>query len=771
MAMPLRRQAESLRSDRADPAQRADTTAQSDFEFDQTPRERTRSGRPQRELPQLYYLTHFREMLAFVREKYAHVLDETHRNFLAVFDALSLDAQCLFVRLVNRKGLVFETAKLRYEEITDLAGTLDALHTAGFAERVDREHYTDLLNSISKDALIDLMAPHLETAGVKRSWSKAAVIAHARTTLSFESFSNSEAAGSFVVQGQRAELGFLLYLYFGRIEQGVTRFALRDLGLVRTHHFKADYEARFETHEEASACYFYARHLEDLKTTEEDVYLPWAEDVPAWPKADSDTAEELRDRLLYALGSRLEKAGEIELALAVYTLGGSALCNERLVRLRYARGEKDVARAKLEAIMAQPASDLEAHFAQDFYLRKFKGKRTSALTDRLRAGAVVGVDESFRNAPERGAAEVFRRQGYEVFYSENAIWRALFGMLFWEEIYCEEAAAIHNAFERLPQSLKSGGFYEAFRDRIERKLALLTDPATALQTLLGSLTTHYGTPNGIFRWRPGITDWLGPFLQKAPADALATVLREMCRDYMGRKDGFPDLMLWKDDDLRFVEIKTAGDQIRRNQLLQLDLLGRAGFSVEVNRVEWIIDPEQIYVVVDVETTGGRTARNRVTEIGAVKVQNGEVIGKWQSLINPQQAIPANITRLTGITNAMVAGAPVFAEIADDFQNFMGEAIFVAHNVRFDYGFISEEFRRLDRRFRHPQLCTVASMRALYKGHKSYSLGNLCEAFGIDLTSHHRALCDAEAAAELLFLVNARRLEAAQKTKQKASTDK
>lgn len=763
MAMTLRRQTESLRSGRAGNDQRPDNAAQSDFDFDQTPRERTRSGRPQRELPQLYYLTHFQEMLAFVREKYAHVLDEPHRNFLTDFDALSLDAQCLFVRLVNRKGLVFETAKLRYEEITDLPGTLGALRSAGFAAAVNHESFAELLNSVSKDVLIDLMAPHLETAGVKRSWSKAAVIAHARTTLSFGTFNSSEAAKSFVVQGRRAELGFLLYLYFGRIEQGVTRFALRDLGLVRTHHFKSDYEARFETREEAETCYFYAHRMEDLKTTEDNACLLWLDDVPAWPEAGGDKAEDLRDRLLYALGSRLEKAGEIEPALTVYTLGGSALCNERLVRLRYSRGERDLVRVKLEAMMAHPASDLEAHFAQDFYLRKFKGKRTSALTDRLRAGAAIGVDESFRNAPERGAAEVFRRQGYEVFYSENAIWRTLFGMLFWEEIYCEQAAAIHNAFEPLPQSLKSGGFYEAFQDRIEGKLGLLKDPAVALQVLLASLTANYGTPNGIFRWRPNITDWLGPFLQKAPSDALATVLREMCRDYMGRKDGFPDLMLWNEDGLRFVEIKTAGDQIRRNQLTQLDLLGRAGFRVEVNRVEWIIDPEQIYVVVDVETTGGRAARNRVTEIGAVKVQNGRILDRWQSLINPQQAIPASITRLTGITNAMVAGAPVFAEIADDFQSFMGETIFVAHNVRFDYGFISEEFRRLDRRFRHPQLCTCASMRSLYKGHKSYSLGNLCSTFEIELTSHHRALCDAEAAAQLLFLVNARRLEAVQKT--------
>ncbi|WP_282607187.1 exonuclease domain-containing protein [Pelagibius sp. Alg239-R121] len=759
MAMPLRRRADKKQSSHTSNLSRSSSAAQPDFAFDQEIPERPPNRRPQRELPQRYYLTHFREMLDFVREKYVHVFSDEHLRFLKDFDDLDLDAQCLFVRLVNRKGHVFEAEKLRYAEIVDLPGALERLRNVGLADNVTQDDFTALLESLSKDMLIKLLAPHLETVGVKRSWPKAKVLAHARATLPFASYATSGAASSFIVQGRRSELGFLLYLYFGRIEQGVTRFALRDLGLVRTHHFKIDYEARFETREEAQACFFYAQQREKLRTVEDATCRYWAVVAPQWPAVLSDKAEDLRDKLLYELGSRLEKTEDVESALSVYALGNSALCNERLIRLHYARGERDIVRDKLEAMMATPASDLEALFAQDFYLRKFKGKRTSALTDRLRAASVIGVDESYRNAPERGAAEYFRRQGYEAFQSENALWRALFGMLFWEEIYCEKAASIHNAFEHLPETLKSGRFYSAFQERIEDKLALLKDPAKSLPFLLGQLSKHYGTPNGIFRWRPTITDWLSPFLQKAPPEAAISVLREMCKDYVSRKDGFPDLMLWKEDDLRFIEIKTAGDQIRRNQLMQLELLGRAGFKVEVNRIEWIVDPNQIYVVVDVETTGGRATRNRITEIGAVKLQNGQIFDKWQSLINPQQAVPANITRLTGITNAMVAGAPTFAEIADEFEEFMGDAIFVAHNVRFDYSFISEEFRRLDRRFRHPQLCTCASMRKLYQGYKSYSLGNLCRAFNIALDSHHRALCDAEAAAELLLLVNARRLEA------------
>src|SRR6202044_2524034 len=158
----------------------------------------------------------------------------------------------------------------------------------------------------------------------------------------------------------------------------------------------------------------------------------------------------------------------------------------------------------------------------------------------------------------------------------------------------------------------------------------------------------------------------------------------------------------------------------------------------------------------IETTGSWSNGDRITEIGAVKIRNHEVVAEWHSLINPQRSIPANITRLTGISSDMVQGAPVFAEVADSFMQFMAGGIFVAHSVNFDYGFISYEYERLERRFRFPKLCTCAGMRRRYPGHQSYSLGNLCETYNIDLKDHHRALCDAKAAAQLLNLINQHR---------------
>jgi len=106
-----------------------------------------------------------------------------------------------------------------------------------------------------------------------------------------------------------------------------------------------------------------------------------------------------------------------------------------------------------------------------------------------------------------------------------------------------------------------------------------------------------------------------------------------------------------------MEVKANGDVIRRNQLARIKQLRKAGFHTDIARIEWIIDPEQIYVVVDVETTGGKPGLHRITEIGAIKIQNGRIIDEYQTLLNPHRSIPPFIANLTGITNEMVSTAP------------------------------------------------------------------------------------------------------------------
>jgi len=160
----------------------------------------------------------------------------------------------------------------------------------------------------------------------------------------------------------------------------------------------------------------------------------------------------------------------------------------------------------------------------------------------------------------------------------------------------------------------------------------------------------------------------------------------------------------------------------------------------------------MYAIIDVETTGTGASYGKITEI-AIVIHNGQTVTEtYNTLINPECNIPWNITRLTGITNDMVASAPKFYEVAKKIVELTAGKIFVAHNAQFDYSFIKEEFKRLGYDFKRKTICTVKLGRKLLPGHRSYSLGNICADLGIQITDRHRAIGDALATAKLFDIL-------------------
>ena len=146
--------------------------------------------------------------------------------------------------------------------------------------------------------------------------------------------------------------------------------------------------------------------------------------------------------------------------------------------------------------------------------------------------------------------------------------------------------------------------------------------------------------------------------------------------------------------------------------------------------------------VDLETTGMAAGADRVTEVGIVRIDEGAQVSEWSSLVNPECSIPAAIQALTGISNAMVAAAPTFRQIADDVAAQVQGAVFVAHNARFDYGFLKHEFARLGRSFTAKVLCTVKLSRRLYPETGPHNLDALIARHSLAAADRHRALGDA-----------------------------
>jgi DNA polymerase-3 subunit alpha (Gram-positive type) len=167
-----------------------------------------------------------------------------------------------------------------------------------------------------------------------------------------------------------------------------------------------------------------------------------------------------------------------------------------------------------------------------------------------------------------------------------------------------------------------------------------------------------------------------------------------------------------------------------------------------------------FVVFDLETTGPKFPPCRIVEIGACRVSGGRVVEEFQTLLNPRAPIPPFISRLTGISDAMVRDAPDFEDVAGQWLDFTGDAVLVAHDAPFDVRSVNHELSLVypGRRMANAHLCTVSLARRLYPELGFYRLHALAEYFDVPLSEHHRAASDARATAGVfLHLLDALRL--------------
>lgn len=762
---------------------------------------------PQLQLPPDYYLTHFGDLLTVLHSRYHSVLLPEHLQLIEKFQQLPLIAQRLWVRLLNRKGLVFALKDVEYDEVPDQAAAVSTLYQAGLLEKPSSaEDLADWLLRANKEYLLALVAfasaaadvnANVDAPLLKKSSTKPQIQQYIEqhqllTPENFEGFALQH--GEWVALRAQTELQYLYFLYFGRFETSLTAFTLRDLGIMPSSGFKQEFQARYTDREQALAAFAYARlkpQLQSLQQAWKSLDLQaqeaslrhWQQQLPAWPEPLDERTRLQREALCTALGRLAEKllsnsrdddalvqqpslsrAALTQLAISFYQQSASYPASERLLRLYYAnRTDPQMANAlqqQLSQMLNNPSCDDELWFARDFASRKLQQKPTSDLTDFLRSAATVTLDELYLGQTERGAVHYFTQQGYQAFHAENELWLGLFGLLLWQPLFESEHSAIYNEFERRPRDLSSGEFYQRQQSLIEQQLALLEQPAVAVKQLLKTYSAQFQKPNAVFSWHPELATMLPLLVHGAPPGSLSNIIRQMAQDFRRCSSGFPDLLLAKvaEDgrtDIQLVELKATGDSLRRNQLTRLMSLRELGFAVSLLQVQWWQSPDRVYVVIDVETTGGKAEQDRITDIAAYKVQYGEIIDEFSSLINPQRRIPYFIQKLTGITHDMVATAPPFCEIAGKLAAFIGDSIFVAHNVNFDYGFVRAELGRCGYPLQLPKFCTVVQMRRAYPGLASYSLGKLAQHFEIPLHQHHRAAADARATVELLKLIQAK----------------
>ena len=183
--------------------------------------------------------------------------------------------------------------------------------------------------------------------------------------------------------------------------------------------------------------------------------------------------------------------------------------------------------------------------------------------------------------------------------------------------------------------------------------------------------------------------------------------------------------------------------------------------VENNTIELLKDDSHLrllkdlnFVVVDVEATGAKMPPNRLIELGAYRICGGRIVDKFVSLVNPEIPIPRFVMSLTGISNEMVKDAPVFADVAPKWLDFVSDSVLIAHNAPFDTSFLNHEISRVypGHRMVNPHLCTVRLSRRALPDISNHRLETIASHFSIPIASRHRAGSDALATAEIFLLL-------------------
>ena len=193
----------------------------------------------------------------------------------------------------------------------------------------------------------------------------------------------------------------------------------------------------------------------------------------------------------------------------------------------------------------------------------------------------------------------------------------------------------------------------------------------------------------------------------------------------------------------------VGDLVRNDSRFRLD---RTHLAISDDSLERRPLNEITFVVLDVEAIIVRSRPARIIELGAYRIENGQITAEFKSLINPESLLPRFVATLTGISDQMLAQAPKFSGIAREWLDFAGDAVLVAHNSDFDLPLLNREIERVfpGHRMRNPELCTVNLARRLLRNSGGHNLDALAEHFGFEVTDRHRAAGDAYATARVLL---------------------
>lgn len=535
-------------------------------------------------LPLKYYLDYFRFLIDFVKEKSGHLLGEVGEKFIIDFNALNEDAQCLLIRMANRKGEYFRLSKIAYQEIENIGAATDALIDSSFVT-IEPPHDPKLFKLFTKGEL-DALFPE---RGIKLKKKEEILFELAEESDHYE-YQKIQSFDTILALLRQEEIEFLKLLFFGHSHAMMTEFVIRDIGNVKLENLDGhEFTPWFNSHEEAKAVFELSKInravYEFIQIGLPENLLELINPINWSTLIDFPNARKQGDRLMLRLGEYFEKTGYLEDALTYYALAKKHPCRERQIRIFQKLGRMEEALGLAEHVFNTPFNASEKIFAKD-YIAKTGARNLRSTTTRIKNSNEISVVGAGSKRVEEKALDHFSALGYEGIHSENYLWRAIFGLLFWNELFDSNLAAFHHPLQRAPSDLYSTGFYEARKEYLNDKIKSFHSKKQLLAHLKKTYNEKENISNPLVSWHefslPAISACI-PFL---PLAGLKKVMLEIAKNVKDNSTGFPDLFIWNATSYHFYEIKSPNDHLSSQQLFWLDFFEENQIKSDILRVNY-----------------------------------------------------------------------------------------------------------------------------------------------------------------------------------------
>lgn len=526
------------------------------------------------ELAPDYYLHNFTKLTQHALEWYRDLLQNPELDWLARFNQLDVKTQCLLVRLLSRKGEWFRSDKLSYVEIGDIETALRSLERNQFIVINGPIMTQDLADQLlTKPELCTLFFP------ANKSLRKSQLVAQ----LEAVEFNQFDQLGFMVIKLQQAQIiDVLLALFFANTHQDLSQFVLDDLGLHQFEGYQLSTERRFFSHRSELDQLLHLSELHhrylDSDRKDRNSLLSMLDEI-ATP-IDHKFLERKRQHLINDMARDLERLEEWVPCLEWYKQTTLPPSRERRARVYDKLDNIPPMCDVVTDILLAPYDVAEQEVAQKLnhrLLRKL-GQRVAREAKPVVSEHHLALDLSQQRV-ELVVKQHFESLGYQVFYNENLLLTALFGLAFWQAIFAPVEGAFINRYQYRPLDL----YHDDFTDKRQQLVGSIfyqlehTDPVY----LIDVYQQKYGIANPFVHWEGVSLELIEAGIKHFSSQQLIELFKVMLKDLKLYRSGMPDLILFKSGKFEWVEVKGPGDKLQDNQWRWIKEFIRLGLPISV----------------------------------------------------------------------------------------------------------------------------------------------------------------------------------------------